>query len=210
MEAIVAGLAKGDDSVPPMQLLSRCDLLSRPDPTFLIEGMLLEFGVSMLWGDTNIGKTLVSLDLAACVATGQPFLEHDTRESTVVYVVAEGFGDFKWRVNAWESLNEQRLTDRMWFLEHPIQLADDASIDELVRAVAALELEPGLIVIDTLARCFLGQDENSSRDAGRPIAGCQRLQKELNSAVLLVHHCGKGERPTIEALLHSKVLLTPS
>jgi hypothetical protein len=42
-------------------------------------------------------------------------------------------------------------------------------------------------VIDTLARCFEG-DENQQEDMGRFVAGVDRLRRELTCTVLIVHH----------------------
>ena len=50
-----------------------------------------------------------------------------------------------------------------------------------------------LIVIDTLARCMPGLDENSARDMGLVIEGLTRLSELVPSAaILFVHHAGKG------------------
>jgi DNA-binding Lrp family transcriptional regulator len=50
-----------------------------------------------------------------------------------------------------------------------------------------------LIVVDTLARCFTGGDENSSKDMGRFVAACDALRKETGATVLVVHHSGKDK-----------------
>ena len=52
---------------------------------------------------------------------------------------------------------------------------------------------PVLIVIDTLARCMPGADENSARDMGMVIEGLTRLSEKVPSAaIMFVHHAGKG------------------
>lgn len=55
----------------------------------------------------------------------------------------------------------------------------------------AHNLKPSLIVIDTLARCFVGGDENSAQDMGRLVQAITYLKRETGAAVLLLHHCGK-------------------
>jgi hypothetical protein len=55
--------------------------------------------------------------------------------------------------------------------------------------------KPALIVVDTVARSFGGGDENSTRDMGSFVAGCDDIRAAADGAtVLLVHHTGHGEK----------------
>jgi len=49
------------------------------------------------------------------------------------------------------------------------------------------------VVIDTLARCFGGNDENDARDMGAFIEGCDTIKQKTGATVLVVHHSGKDE-----------------
>src|SRR5438034_1345408 len=50
----------------------------------------------------------------------------------------------------------------------------------------------GLLVgVDTLARCFVGGEENSAKDMGLFVAGLDRLRAATGAAVLVVHHTGR-------------------
>jgi hypothetical protein len=49
-----------------------------------------------------------------------------------------------------------------------------------------------LIVVDTLARCMTGGEENSAKDVGLFVAGVDRVRHATGAAVLIVHHVGKG------------------
>ena len=60
-----------------------------------------------------------------------------------------------------------------------------------MQRVLADQREPVLIVLDTLARCFVGGEENSARDSGLLIAAASTIQRQTEAAVLLVHHTGK-------------------
>jgi hypothetical protein len=48
-----------------------------------------------------------------------------------------------------------------------------------------------LIVLDTLARCTEGADENSSRDMGAAVAAADVLRFNTGAAVVFVHHTRK-------------------
>jgi RecA-family ATPase len=48
-----------------------------------------------------------------------------------------------------------------------------------------------LAVVDTLARCFVGGEENSARDMGRFVAAADRLRTATGAAALLLHHVSR-------------------
>jgi hypothetical protein len=54
------------------------------------------------------------------------------------------------------------------------------------------DVKPVLVVVDTLARCMLGVDENSARDVGLVVDGLDLIRRSADGAtVLAVHHSGK-------------------
>lgn len=55
----------------------------------------------------------------------------------------------------------------------------------------AAERQAKLVIIDTLARCALGADENSARDMGMFIEGMDRVRRATGACVKIVHHSGK-------------------
>jgi len=50
-----------------------------------------------------------------------------------------------------------------------------------------------LIVLDTLARCFRGIDENAVKDKGVFILGCDILKAKIKVPILLVYHSGEEQ-----------------
>ena len=56
----------------------------------LIADMLDEGAMSVIYGESNSGKTFVALDMAMAVATGTPWNGKATKHGLVVYVAAEG------------------------------------------------------------------------------------------------------------------------
>src|SRR5439155_17182506 len=76
------------------------------------------------------------------------------------------------------------------FLREAVNLLREGEVDDFLAAVAALPERPVLIIIDTLARCLVGGDENSAKDMGIAIAALDRLRAELGCSVLVVHHTG--------------------
>jgi hypothetical protein len=174
------------------RLLTPAGLRSLPEPTPLIDNVLDRGTTSLLYGKWASSKSFIALDWACSVATGRPWQGRGTDQMRVLYVVAEGVAGFASRVNAWE-IGWQTEIDEKWmsFLPMPVNLMAgevEAFID-LVRREGY-----GFIVLDTLARCMVGGEENSARDAGIVVDAMTELMyatPEHRGVVLGVHHTGK-------------------
>ncbi len=83
----------------------------------------------------------------------------------------------------------------MHFIRNPIPMLEPAEVKAFIAAVTPLA--PRLIVIDTLSRCMVGGDENSSKDMGLFVEACAEIQRATGATILIIHHTGKngiGER----------------
>lgn len=179
---------------PPKQLrlLSRRELEHIPPVTWLIEGMIPCGSFVVLFGPPGCGKSFVALSWAASVACGTAWLGRAVRSSPAVYVAAEGVTGLSLRLRAWEQSNfDERFVDDLLVLPTAINLLDEPSVTALIQVLRGLPVPPALVVIDTLARCIVGGDENSAKDVGKAIAAVDRIRALTGSAVLLVHHTAK-------------------
>jgi hypothetical protein len=73
------------------------------------------------------------------------------------------------------------------------QLNLSSTLDDMnavLEAIAALNVKPKLLIVDTFARVFHGE-ENSAKEVGESIAIFGHMQDVLGCGVLLVHHAGK-------------------
>jgi len=77
------------------------DIDELPDIEYLISGMLQTATVSLVFGDSNVGKTFFALHTAQCVARGLPWFERDVLQGPVLYIYAEGIRGLKPRSQAW-------------------------------------------------------------------------------------------------------------
>ena len=172
-------------------LLTRADLGDLPSVEWLIDGVVPAAGVSVLYGPSGGGKTFCALSMAYAVSVGIDWLSRATMPGPVVYVAAEGRSGLRARVEALEREHGLRA-DSLRVLPEAVQLGRDADVTAFADAVAAMPQPPALIVVDTLARCLVGGDENSAKDVGLFVAGVDRLRETFGCAVLVVHHSGKG------------------
>ncbi len=177
---------------PPV-LLTGSDLLALPDPECIVDGLLPADGLMVLYGPSGTFKSFLALDIALSIASGLPFLGHRTRRGYVVYVSAEGRGGLPARYRAWMAERGVKDIARVRFITEAVNLLDDGAVRGLEAALRELPEPPALVVIDTLARCMVGGDENSAQDIGRFVAAVDRLRGD--SAALVVHHTGKDAGP---------------
>ena len=175
------------------ELLRDFQVAERGALPWLVKDILPIGGLAFLYGPPGVGKTFMALDLAFSVATGRPWQGHETKQGTVVYVAAEGTQGMAQRINAWKGAHGVDQPTQVYFLETPVQLHNE---DQVQRLVTELKQQLAsdtlaLIVVDTMARCFVGGDENTARDAGKFLRGAKTLQTALGAAVIVVHHTTK-------------------
>ena len=90
---------------------------------------------------------------------------------------------------AWERANEVD-GDGARFVPETLNLLDRKAVADFVEQYR--ELQPRMVVVDTLARSLPGGDENSATDMGLVIEACESIQRALGATVLLVHHVNAG------------------
>lgn len=167
----------------------------------LIDGLLFLPGESAIYAPPKRAKTFYALALGLAVATGQPFMGRNVTQGPVLFVAAEGIGGLGARVAAWRTHAGISDIDQAMFLTTAVNLFDPVSVAAFTILVE--EHQPILIVIDTLARCSVGADENTAKDMGR-IVGALDTIRSNDRHIALVHHAGKD---TTKGLRGSNSLL---
>jgi hypothetical protein len=174
--------------------LTSAALAALQPPGWLIDGLVPAASLTMLYGPSGAGKSHVALDLGASVATGRQWCDRNVTAGTVLYVVAESPAGMGRRIAAWAEHHEltlDQLDDLCW-ITGAVNLFDPLEAHAL--AAHVIRLDARLVIIDTLARCSVGAEENSAKDMGQVIAGAD-LARRAGATVLLVHHTGKdGDR----------------
>ena len=166
---------------------------------YLIDNIIQREAYHMVFGPSEHGKSFVVLDMAEHIAySGQnpefnQWFNKPVEHGDVIYFVGEGSNGTKKRHRLWCQLHKVNPNDmRIFFRPVPFALDEKDMAKKIIKIVKELSLNPALIVFDTLNR-YMSGDENSNTDAAVFNAACSKLNSELNTAVMVLHHSGKGE-----------------
>jgi hypothetical protein len=167
------------------------------DARDFVEGLLLEGAMSVVYGESNSGKTFWTTDLAIHVAAGRPWNGREVDLGGVLYLALEGGHGIKNRIAAFKIENDMEDA-RIPFGVVPVSLNlldPNADADPVIKTVAALaaqfETPVKLIVVDTLSRAFSGGNENASEDMGALVTNGDKIRQLTKAHVLWIHHSGK-------------------
>lgn len=177
-----------------MRFLPASELIRNVQPTrWLIKNVLEDDGLATLIAEPCSGKTFVALDWAARIATGTQWLNHRVTQGAVVYVAGEGHAGISRRLQGWAKAHGVSLDDAELFVSNRAAALNAAEgFGAVVDALDELgDIAPRLIIVDTLARNFAG-NENSSEEMGAFVASLDELRRPLGASVLVVHHSGLG------------------
>ena len=178
--------------VAPFKLLTEGELAALPPPVWLIDGLFIVNGFAILYGPPAEWKNFLSLDWALHVASGKSWHGRSVRQGPVVYIIGEGDATIYQRVRAWRNEHDCPESAGMFYVREAPQFRTADDVAALLQQMAAVNVKPALIIIDTLARSLVGADENSAKDMGEWIAGAARIQRETGATLLAVHHTVKN------------------
>lgn len=154
---------------------------------WLVDGLFVHGAMTLVTGDSGVGKSTLSLALAGAVAQGKPFLNRVTGRKRVLYVDGE---------NPVSAVRER--LDRLhipkldnldlwggWVKECQPQGPECLPVLEWARK------HKGVIIYDSLIQFHPGSEQDSSET--RQYLKLYRDLVNEGCAVILLHHTGKGE-----------------
>lgn len=172
------------------------------DPDFstqkaLIKGIIDPLAMSVLYGESNTGKTFVALDMAYHIATGTPYDDRPVLQGGVIYIATEAGRSAQNRLLAIRKAFNVTAFLPLFLVPCAINLLDSdadlkaltALIDNVKKANPDHPIQ--LIVVDTLSRAMAGGNENSPDDMGAFVRNIDRIRTTTPAHVMIVHHSGK-------------------
>ncbi|MCC7193366.1 MAG: AAA family ATPase [Phycisphaeraceae bacterium] len=195
---------------PPRIRLTRADQIEIRPPQWLLRGMLERDTFALIFGDPGCGKSFLAIDWACRIATGTPWRGHPVKGGPVVYVAGEGRQGFGRRIQAWSEHHGVSLAGVPLYQVPSVAIPDPTDLVALFTAIdtgIAAVGRPALIVMDTLARCFGGGDENSTQDMSKFVAACDLIRQRYDCTILVVHHAGHGDKSRARGAIALKAAL---
>ena len=191
--------AATEPAPPPLPLsVAFADQLSDTfePPDELVQGFITAGDGSVLYGDSNSGKTFFVIDMACAVARGVDWMGRKTEPGLVVYLAAESPASVRGRLQAYQKHHGCKVPN-FAIVQSPIDLFDgEADTNKVIQVIRQLEKQSGqkarLIVGDTLARLSAGANENAGQDMGLVVRRFDRIRTECKAHFCLIHHSGKA------------------
>jgi hypothetical protein len=179
----------------PLPVVRVGDLPSGEDtPRWLVEGLWGAQSVGVIGGAPKCAKTWLGLDLALSVATGTACLgKYAVPQSgpVLVYLAEDALPVVRQRI---QGMARHRGLDfagvDLYVITAPV-LRLDRDPDRTRLLETTRRLRPRLLLLDPLVRLH-GIDENHAGEVAGLLAYFRKLQRQLDLAVLLVHHTRKN------------------
>ena len=171
-------------------LIPADEFCQQPSPiSWLIKGWLQRDALIMIHGPSGGGKTFCVLDMCLRMAGGiSDWAGNRVSKGNVVYLAGEGHHGLKSRIAGWKDHNKVDKLN-MWLSKSGCDLNTGEGYHKTVDSLRMLSERPDVIIVDTLHRFLLG-DENSAQDAKTMLDACSGLMSEFGCSVILVHHTG--------------------
>ncbi len=175
-----------------------------PEREWLVEGMMPYRSITLLSGDGGTGKTLLALQLAVAVASGGYWIGRTVKSGSVLFVSAEDDKDELHR-RIFDVCSQQNVS----LLDLPIRVSPLVGVDAILAApegklnilkTTALfrgleakirEFQPELVVLDTLADLF-GGDENQRSQARQFVGLLRGFCSRHQTTILVLAHPSLG------------------
>jgi hypothetical protein len=157
-------------------------------PDYLVDQLLVQEKVSMIFAEPGTIKSWTAIDLAACVASGLPWLgDRHVRQAPALYVDFEdGQYEFHRRIHMLTG-GEDRAD--LGYVYAPGNIVDQDWWVRLEKLVLARGIR--FVVIDTLSGATPGIDEND-RNAADAVTYAGRLTETTKVTVLFLHHANRA------------------
>jgi RecA-family ATPase len=167
---------------------------TRPLPQFYIDNILPQQGTMLLYGSPKVKKSWLVQHMAFCISQGCPWLGFNTVQARTLIAQFEiSELSYYWRLRNM-AMNFHLAPGWLYEMSPSLMyLEEDRTYErfaELVRPIA-----PQLIILDCLAACF-GGDENDGRDVAKLIEKLALLKDEHHASLIIVHHTNKSIQTT--------------
>jgi hypothetical protein len=166
----------------------------QPEQRWLIHGLWAAEGVGVIGGSPKCLKSWCGLEMAVSIASRTPCFgrfETPKRGRALIYMAEDAIPDVRERLESLSRHHKVSLASLDIFVITANVLRIDQSADQQRLWATVETIRPDLLLLDPLVRLHR-QDENSSADMSALLGFLRQLQRQLHTAVVLVHHARKN------------------
>lgn len=162
----------------------------------LIESVLLKDGMSVVYGDSNSGKTFLAIDLACAIGRGCRWLGRRSVQGVALYLATEGPRSVQMRLKAYKKHHGVQ-TLPLVVVTSPVNFfqggqADSHKVVVLIKKIEAqLGQKVRVVIGDTMARISAGANENTGQDMTIVLKHADYIREHAQIHFMWIHHCGK-------------------
>lgn len=192
----------GEDEAPSwatfFHLEGEDSLEAAPPDLSLVDGLLGEKTLAILWGRSGSLKSFIAQSLSVAVASGRPWMGRDVTQGGVFYFAGEGGAALGARiVAARQQAGASKGELKYWRRANVGPEIIRAEIRRaMIEACLAMGKEWGvpvrLVILDTMATTYTGE-ENSNSDLRDYFKAASEIRNRTGATVLIVDHSGKDE-----------------
>jgi len=158
--------------------------------------------VIIIFGESNIGKTFVTMDVVMALVLGKNLFNNFRVKGPfkVVYFASEGQQDFPLRVKAAMqkydlSMEEMELIKNNFYYDFcTFDFGNTRQLEEIIRYYKEMELEKVIFVFDTYINFLTDGDSTSDPAAIAANKAMRRLNAEFGGSCIVVHHPVKNNQ----------------
>lgn len=190
-----------DPDAPASLLMTSAQFANFTPPDYMIDGLVQRRFLYALTGPTGSGKTAIALRIALHVSKGWKLGDRDVEKGKVLFFAGENPDDVRMR---WIKLCEEANVDP--FNENVIWRAGSLKLSdaELRKRITTEAEEHGpfaLIIVDTSAAFFEGDDENSNTQLGNHARTIRSYIDAIEGGPAIVVTCHPVKNPDMDNLL---------
>lgn len=162
------------------------DILSEPDVAedWLVEGLLIKGGMSIIVGAPKIGKTTLVRQLEKSILRGEKFLGRNTTRGTIVHYSFDEKA--KTAKRHYRTLG---LTDKDPLILHFGMMGNETHLSDLEEDLVTLK--PVIAVVDTLFDMADVEDVNSYIPIKKKLTIFSSIAERTGCHILFIHHQNK-------------------
>jgi len=184
---------KKEESDEPviLEVFTAADLLTQDllPVKYHVDGILPEKGLGMLAGPFKAGKSFFVLQMAICLARGEPFLGFDTVKSRVLILSGEGGKELlKDRLVTMAGEGQGMENILFHVPAKSLDLSQEANLISLAKTCNDNRID--VVITDPLIK-FNTRDENSTKEMAAFVNGLHELRHSAGVAVWMAHHTRK-------------------